>query len=75
MANTCTIDHGDSLPTAFRTLPESQAGKWRHTCAGCAYELGRTEAKESVERLRERVRLLGAELTQLKAARGSAVSS
>ena len=61
----CYVAH--DLPADFSTLPESQAGKGRHICAGCAYDLGRRHAAEVEERLRERVRSLVAEVTGLKA--------
>ena len=66
MPKICGNDHSTELPASFATLPESQAGRWRHTCAGCAYRFGRNEAAAAKERLRERVRKLEAELKQLK---------
>lgn len=60
----CSIDH--ELPGDFSRLPESQAGKGRHICAGCAYDLGRRPAAEAEERLRERVRTLSARVKELE---------
>lgn len=56
MPRTCTDDHSNVLPPEFDRLPQSQAARWRHICAGCAYELGRRHAAEAEERLRHRVR-------------------
>ncbi len=64
----CSFSH-DNLPKSFEKLPESQGGKGRHICAACAYDLGRTEAAQAEERLRERVRALTAELDKLRAGR------
>lgn len=67
MAKTCSMDHGGGkLPASFKDLPESQAGVGRHKCPACAYELGRSEATAAEERLRERVRVLQAEVAELK---------
>jgi hypothetical protein len=64
----CTHDHDGELPMAeFHALPESQRGKWRHVCAGCAYRLGRSHAEAAEERLRQRVRDLEARLKQAQA--------
>jgi hypothetical protein len=60
----CYVSH--ELPADFSNLPESQAGKGRHICAGCAYDLGRRHAAEAEERLRERVRSLTAQVNELK---------
>ncbi len=54
----CTSDHAGDLPRQFDELPPSQAARWRHKCAGCAYELGRRHAEEAEDRLRSRVREL-----------------
>ena len=35
----CQKKHYD-LVEKVKTLKPSQAGAWRHKCAGCAYELG-----------------------------------
>jgi hypothetical protein len=65
---TCNKDHAaGSLPATFASLPESQAAKWRHICAGCAYELGRTDGAKTEENLRERVRKLTEENDHLRA--------
>ena len=67
--NTCTKDHSaGTLPGTFALLPESQAARWRHICAACAYELGRADAAKTEENLRERVRKLTAERDQAVAA-------
>lgn len=58
----CTKDHGAGLPSDFNDLPASQAARWRHRCAGCAYALGRRHREEAEERLRARVRELTAKL-------------
>jgi hypothetical protein len=65
----CTSDHSDVLPAEFNQLPESQAARWRHVCAGCAYELGRRHAAEAEERLRQRVRDLTAKVKELEGGR------
>jgi hypothetical protein len=67
MPRICTSDHSDVLPAEFSQLPESQAARWRHICAGCAYELGRRHAAEVEERLRQRVRDLTAKVKELEA--------
>lgn len=59
--NTCGKDHSGEIPKAIEALPDSQAGFWRHRCAGCAYLLGRKHAEEAEQRLRERVRKLESE--------------
>lgn len=61
----CYVEH--ELPADFSKLPESQAGKGRHVCAGCAYELGRKHAAEAEARLRERVRVLTARVKEFEA--------
>ncbi len=48
-------------------LPSSQAAKWRHVCAACAYEHGRAQGAQTEDRLRMRVRRLTDELDQLRA--------
>jgi hypothetical protein len=64
----CTHDHDVELPMAeFQALPESQRGRWRHVCAGCAYHLGRAHAEAAEGRLRQRVRELEARLKQAQA--------
>ena len=67
----CNIAH--ELPADFSRLPESQAGKGRHRCAGCAYDLGRRHSAEAEERLRERVRSLTAQVNELNAKQGAKV--
>lgn len=65
----CSADHSDKLPRkAIEGLQDSQAGFWRHKCAGCAYELGRRDAAVAEERLRERVRILSEEVERLESA-------
>ena len=54
MPRICSEDHVGNLPAEFERLPESQASRWRHICAGCAYDLGRRHAEEAEGRLRER---------------------
>jgi hypothetical protein len=68
MPRICTSDHSDVLPAEFNDLPESQAARWRHVCAGCAYELGRSHAAEAEERLRQRVRDLMTKVKELEGA-------
>lgn len=67
MPVTCSSDHSDTLPAEFNKLPESQAARWRHICAGCGYDLGRRHASETEERLRQRVRDLSARVKELEA--------
>ncbi len=63
----CSVDHENgSIPAAVGALPSSQGGKLRHTCAACAYLLGREHAGETEARLRDRVRSLSDELAALK---------
>jgi hypothetical protein len=57
----CSGNHSGDLPADFNNIPASQAARWRHKCAGCAYELGRRHAGVAEERLRERVRQLTSE--------------
>jgi hypothetical protein len=61
----CNDDHSGDLPADFNKIPASQAARWRHKCAGCAYELGRKHAQDAEERLRERVRHLTSEVQKL----------
>jgi hypothetical protein len=63
--STCVSDHSGELPSDFDGLPESQAARWRHRCAGCAYALGRRHREEAEERLRNRVRELTAVMKDL----------
>lgn len=64
----CQKDHGDKLPKAAITvLEDSQAGFWRHKCAGCAYEMGRKDAGDAEGRLRKRVQELTDQVDKLKA--------
>ena len=69
MPRTCTDDHSTVLPAEFNRLPQSQAARWRHICAGCAYELDRRHAAETEERLRQRVRELTAKVKELEPAK------
>lgn len=66
---TCNKDHAGDLPGEFDGIPDSQAARWRHRCAGCAYELGRRHGVEAEERLRARVRDLSAKVKDLGARR------
>jgi uncharacterized protein with PIN domain len=66
----CVEDHINHLPAEFNKLPESQAARWRHRCAACAYDLGRRHSEEVEERLRGRVRELSARVAELKEGRG-----
>lgn len=59
---TCGKDHAGEIPLAIKDLHDSQAGFWRHRCAGCAYLLGRKHAEESENRLRARIRELEARM-------------
>lgn len=63
---TCKRDHVAELPAEFDTLPESQAARWRHRCAACAYTLGRRHADQAEQRLRSRVRELTAVVQELR---------
>ncbi len=63
----CYVEH--EFPADFAKLPASQAGKGRHVCPGCAYDLGRKHAADAEERLRERVRALTAQVKELEASR------
>jgi hypothetical protein len=51
----CGKDHAGEVPRAVADLPDSQAGFWRHRCAGCAYLLGRQHAADAESRLRARI--------------------
>ena len=62
----CRIDHSGEVPASIGRLEESQAGFWRHRCAGCAYLMGRHDAQQSEARLRGRVQDLEAQLETLK---------
>jgi hypothetical protein len=62
----CAKNHGEELPSEFDGLPASQAARWRHRCAGCAYALGRRHREEAEERLRARVRELSAKVMVLE---------
>lgn len=63
----CGKDHTGNIPEKpIKDLEESQAGFWRHKCAGCAYEMGKRDAGEAAERLRTRVRELTDEVAKLK---------
>jgi hypothetical protein len=70
----CTKDHAD-VPGAFSQLPESQAKRWRHICAACAYDLGRVDAAKAESNLRERVRALTSQVEQLKQELAATVAS
>lgn len=54
----CSKDHTGEIPASIGKLHDSQAGFWRHKCAGCAYLLGRKEGEQAEERLRKRIREL-----------------
>lgn len=62
----CSLDHSGEIPAAIGKLEESQAGFWRHRCAGCAYLLGRQHNAEAEERLRVRLRQAEAKLAALE---------
>ena len=62
----CEIDHSGEIPKAIGNLEKSQAGFWRHRCAGCSYLMGRRDAATTEERLRERVRELMARVEELE---------
>jgi hypothetical protein len=65
---TCESDHSGTLPGDFqKVVKESQAKRWRHVCAGCAYELGLANGAKMEARLRGRVRELMDEVDKLKA--------
>lgn len=64
-AMSCSQDHSGEVPASIAKLEDSQAGFWRHKCAGCAYLLGRTEARQAEERLRARIREVEAKLAVL----------
>ena len=66
----CNIDHQGDVPRSIGDLQDSQAGFWRHKCAGCAYMQGRREATQAEENLRAQVRKLNARIAELEAARG-----
>jgi hypothetical protein len=61
----CGQDHGGEIPTSIAKLQDSQAGFWRHKCAGCVYLLGRREAQQAEDRLRARIKELEAKLGAL----------
>lgn len=61
----CEIDHAGDIPADIGRMQESQAGFWRHKCAGCAYLLGRRHAEEAEERLRARIKRLEAQIAEL----------
>lgn len=63
----CKIDHAGEVPQAIAVMQESQAGFWRHRCAGCAYLLGRQHSQAAEERLREQVRRLKERVAELEA--------
>ena len=47
---TCEKDHSGDLPRGpIIALEESQAGFWRHKCAGCAYEMGKRDAGDTAD--------------------------
>jgi hypothetical protein len=66
----CRIDHSGDVPRAVEKLEDSQAGYWRHRCAGCAYLLGRKHADETEERLRNLIRDMQAKIDELKSKLG-----
>jgi len=61
---TCSRDHTGEVPLAIGKLQDSQAGFWRHKCAGCAYLMGRHDAQKAEARLRDRVRDLESKLQE-----------
>ena len=60
----CEKNHTGLPKAEIKALEDSQAGYWRHKCAGCAYELGRAEAGATEARLREQIRDLEAKLAK-----------
>jgi hypothetical protein len=58
----CKVDHAGEVPKSLIELEDSQAGFWRHKCAGCAYLQGRRDAAAAEDRLSDRVRQLEADL-------------
>ena len=65
VAMACAINHAGEIPQEISELPESQAGFWRHRCAGCAYMLGRQHAFPKEENLRRRVNELETRLIEM----------
>jgi hypothetical protein len=65
VAMSCSQDHSGEIPASIARLQDSQAGFWRHKCAGCAYLLGRREAQQAEGRLRVRIQELEAKLAAL----------
>jgi len=63
----CAKDHSGEIPKAIEVLQDSQAGFWRHKCAGCAYEMGKRDGETAAGNLREQVRKLRDENDRLKA--------
>ena len=61
----CSQDHSGEIPASIGKLQDSQAGFWRHKCAGCAYLQGRREAQQAEDRLRARIKELEAKLAAL----------
>ncbi len=48
----CTRDHAGDVPRAvLETLPVNQGHPVRHRCAACAYEAGRLESVQEIEKL------------------------
>jgi hypothetical protein len=47
--STCKSLHID-VPRSIEELPDSQAKRWRHKCAGCAYEAGWNDAQAQFAR-------------------------
>ena len=56
----CQKKHYD-LVEKVETLKPSQAGAWRHKCAGCAYELGFKDGQKN-----EKERIVDAVVSFLK---------
>ncbi len=62
----CNNSHYTVPKKDIERLPHSQPAEGRHKCALCAYELGRQQAGEAEQRLRERVRSLVVEVDALQ---------
>jgi hypothetical protein len=69
---TCERDHAGEVSRKIAELEDSQAGFWRHKCAGCAYllgvEHGEMASAARAKKLEGRIAELELELEQLKAA-------
>ena len=62
----CGKDHSGEIPREIGDLLESQAGFWRHKCAGCAYLLGRRDGSAAEDQLRLRVQELEKRIKQIE---------